>query len=390
MTRVLHLSYDGLLEPLGWGQVARYAMRMGREHEIHILSWEKPADLADAARVGQARSELERNGVHWHPLPWHARPPLVSKAYDLAVGTRVARRLVRGHAIQVVHGRSYVASVLALGLKRRMGLRFLFDMRGLWADDRVETGQMRAGSLVHRLAKRYERAFFSEADAIVSLTHAGKAALERWRVAPHVTVIPTCVDTDLFVPRARLWASGIRVGYVGSVGAHYRFDVVARAFAALRSRDHDATLSIVNRGQHDEIGAALDGAGVPRTAWSVRTASPQEVAGAMAGMDVGFFFFDATPAKAFSAPTRAAEFLACGLPFLSNRGIGDLDGLVRNEGVGILADDLDEASISTAIDALPKLLADPGLSARCRTAALSHFSLHAGVERYDALYRSLV
>lgn len=390
--RVLHISYDGLLEPLGWGQVARYALRLAKVHDVHLLTWEKPHDLADTPRVARVTASLRAAGVRWHALPYHRRPPVASKAFDLARGYAEARAIVRREGIHIVHARSYVPSVLALRLKRSLGTKFIFDMRGLWADDRAETGQMKHGGPMYRLAKRFERSFFAEADAIVSLTHAGKDALSRMGVAPPVDVIPTCVDTDLFRPLAKTSAEGrpLRVGYVGSVGPHYRFDVVARFFTILKEREPGSTLSIVNRGQHALVGKTLDDAGVPRDAWSVRAASPDDVPAAMSQMDVGAFFFDATPAKAFSAPTRVAEFLATGTPFVSNTRIGDVERIARDHAVGLLVEDFSDAALASAADALPKLLADPGVMARCEEAAARHFSLTEGVERYDRLYRRLV
>lgn len=364
-------------------------MRLAAKHEIHILSWEKPADLADAARVREAEERLAAAGVRWHRLPYHARPPLVSKAWDLAAGERAARRIVRAHSIEAVHARSYFPSVVALRLKRALGTRFLFDMRGLWADDRVETGQMRRGGSVYKVAKRYEAAFFREADAIVSLTDSGRDDLARRGVVARVEVVPTCVDTGLFRPRADGAGAGTRLGYVGSVGPHYRFDVVARFVAAFRRRDPRATLTVVNRGQHALVAAELGRAGVPRDAWTVEAARPDEVAAALQRMDAGVFFFDATPSKAYSAPTRVAEFLASGLPFVSNTRIGDLERLVAEDAVGILLDDFGEPAIDAAADALPKLLSDGALPGRCRAVAEARFSLAGGARRYDRLYEDL-
>ena len=44
------------------------------------------------------------------------------------------------YRLQIIHARSYVAYIIALAIKRITGIKFLFDMRGFWADERVEGG----------------------------------------------------------------------------------------------------------------------------------------------------------------------------------------------------------------------------------------------------------
>jgi len=45
------------------------------------------------------------------------------------------------HRLRIVHARSYVPSVMALAIKRLTGVKYLFDMRGFWADERAD-GQL--------------------------------------------------------------------------------------------------------------------------------------------------------------------------------------------------------------------------------------------------------
>ena len=42
--RVLYISYDGMLEPLGQSQVLAYQERLAANASLHLLSFEKPED----------------------------------------------------------------------------------------------------------------------------------------------------------------------------------------------------------------------------------------------------------------------------------------------------------------------------------------------------------
>jgi hypothetical protein len=72
-----------------------------------------------------------------------------------------------------------------------------------------------------------------------------------------------------------------------------------------------------------------------------------------------------------------------------NRGIGDLDGIVEKENVGILVESLSERGYVEAVDRLACLLQDPELPARCRRLAKSRYDLEAATATYHQLYREI-
>ena len=45
--RILYISYDGMLEPLGQSQVLSYLEGLAITNEIYLISFEKPNDWAE-------------------------------------------------------------------------------------------------------------------------------------------------------------------------------------------------------------------------------------------------------------------------------------------------------------------------------------------------------
>ena len=393
MARVLYVSYDGLMEPLGQSQVLAYLRPLARQHQIDLITFEKPSDWADTARRQPVAADVAGAGIVWHPLRYHKRLSLLSTAYDVARGLVVARRVVRRQGTQIVHTRSYVASVIALRLAASAGVRFLFDMRGFWPDEKVDAGTWRRGSAVYRLAKRFERAFLRRADAVVSLTEAGADELARFPGLgghrPDVTVIPTCADLDRYAPPPHPPRGPFVLGYVGNAAGWYRFEPVARLFGAVRRLRPDARLLIVNKGQHDHVWAVLDGAGVPRSAIEVVALDPSAVPDAVRQMHASAFFLTPSFSKQASAPTRLAELLGCGVPCLVRGGVGDAGRIVGHDRVGVVVDDVEPATIDDAAARLVAMADDPAVRGRCVETARRRFSLGKGVGAYDALYRRL-
>lgn len=389
MTGALYITYDGLLEPLGQSQVLAYLRGLSSRHRIHVMSFEKPHDWASSERERVAALVREA-GLVWHPLRYHKRPTAPATGYDIAAGVALGSYLVRRHGLDLVHARSYVPSVMALGIKRLTGARYIFDMRGLWADERVDGGIWPKDGTLYRAAKRFERRFLREADHVVSLTHAAVRELETWgEPLPPISVIPTCADLERFAPASSTRSGPLVLGYVGSAGTWYRFDAVVRAFVALRRLEPDARLLIVNRGQHELIRAELAKAEVPLEAVELVALSHADVPAAVRRMDLGVFFYQPSPSRVACAPTKLGELLGCGVPCITNTGVGDSADVLSRHGVGVAIEQFDEVSIEAAIRGSLRLVRDSRVSLRCVEAAHEEFSLVNGTEHYHRVYQTV-
>lgn len=386
-----------MLEPLGQSQVLAYLKRLGVDWCIHLISFEKSEDWANVAERDRIAKGIAVAGIVWHPLRYHKRPSALATAWDITCGIAVGLWLVARHRLRIVHARSYVSSVMALALKRLTGVKYVFDMRGFWADEKVDGGSWARSGFMYRLTKMFERHFLLAADHVVSLTNAGVREMNRFDYLqermPPVTVIPTCADLARFTPLPRVErgrsGGGCVLGYVGSVGTFYLFDEVAACFAQLLRMRPEARFLIVNRGQHDYIRERLTAAGVPDAAVELTSATHAEMPSQMARMDAGVFFIKPVFSKQASAPTKLAEFLGCGLPCLGNAGVGDMAEVLEGEQVGVALKAFDGVSMTAGLAQLLQLVADPGTRVRCVAAAHRHFSLDEGVARYRNIYERL-
>lgn len=386
--RVLYVSYDGALEPLGQSQVVAYLERLTSVADITLLSYEKPADLADRDRVDAMASRLGAARITWLPRRYHRQPPVLSTLFDVLIGCRVARRV----RADIVHARGYVPALIGLSVQRAGVARLLFDMRGFWVDEKVEAGHWRRGGLLHRIGKWWERRFLARADAIVSLTEAGireLPALGATRPGIPIVVIPTCADLDRFVPHADRVSREPVIGYVGTLSNWYLRDETLAYLAWTCRHIPRATVLMVTREDHAQLRADARRAGIPEGRLTLTTASFDEMPQIMQTMDVGVFFIRRCFSKRASAATKLAEFLACSVPVIINDGIGDSGAIVRGNDVGVVLDDASPATFeATAVD-FDRVLSDVTIRARCRQTAERLFSLADGVARYASLYEQL-
>jgi glycosyltransferase involved in cell wall biosynthesis len=235
-----------------------------------------------------------------------------------------------------------------------------------------------------------DRLFFN-ADALVSLTDAGRKILVDRGVTAPIEVIPCCADTDKFTWNGRSRKSVLRVVSLGSLGPGYCPEGVVGVFAAIKKLWPAATLRLVTRTDPAPIYYLATNAGVDRASIEVVSVHPEEVPRCLADADVGLCMIEPSFAKIASSPTKLAEYLASGIPVIANcEGIGDLGRIFGNDRVGVDLTSFDESGYTAAAARLGDLLADPLLSERCRAVACQSMSLESGVEKYWNLYQTCV
>ena len=390
---VLYISYDGMLEPLGQSQVLAYLERLAADRPIDLISFEKKADGSNKSAVEAIRKRCRSAGIRWHPMRYHKRPSAAATAWDIVAGSARATAIALRRKPSIIHVRSYVAGLMGLAAKRTSGAKLLFDMRGFWADERVDGGLWPAGGRLYRAAKRAEDKLLRASDHVVTLTHASADELLNFpavkaRKLP-ITVIPTCADLDRFTPAKKRPEGPFTLGYVGSIDHWYRLDDMLRCYAELLRIRPDARMLLVTRGSHDRIRERARSLGVPPDRIETAAADPAEVPTFVRRMTIAMALYEDSYSRVACAPTKLGEYLGCGVPCLGSAGVGDMQAILDGQDVGITLHGSDDAAIAAAMMELVDLADDPGIVERCRSAAEEIFDLEAGVAAYRRIYDGL-
>jgi len=396
LTKVLYISYDGIGDPLGRSQVLPYIKNLSQEGvEIYLVSFEKNIE-----RKNDLDKELSGLGIRWIPLRYH-KGPIFAKIWDIAAGMSSAGTAIRKNRIRIVHSRGYVAGFIAMCLKKVFSLKFIFDMRGLWVDEMVDAGVLIRNGLRYKIAKWVEKALLLSADEIIALTHALEDRIKR-SLYPRggtlpITIVPTCVDLELFYPARRKdtadapFKDRFVVSYFGSIGTYYNLSAVLDFYKILPLRFKNAYILIMANNSHASVKKMICEKGIGPDSYYLGFAAHEEVPGWLRNADVSIIFYNRKYSKEGCCPTKLGESLACGVPVIINDGVGDCSSIVRERNIGVVIKDFTEASYLKAIDEVKQLFKDrENLSKRCRIAAEELFSLDSGVEKYLAVYNKLV
>ena len=392
---ILYISYDGLLEPLGQSQVLAYQEQLAKDFDITLLSFEKPADLNNRQLLKSMQDRISKTSIKWIARRYHKAPSIFATSYDLLAGIVHCSYLIWRYKIKIVHARSYPPAFIALILKKLFGIKFLFDMRGFWADERVDGNIWKQDSQTYRIAKSLEKSFITNSDHIISLTNAAVNEMEKFpylaSASLPISVISTCVDLEKFTPKnENIGSEHFTLGYLGTVGTWYLFDETIQAFKTLLEIRPSAKILIINKGEHKFIQESLENQAIPLDSVEILSANHDEIPCLIKRMSATVFFLKPLFSKQASAPTKLGELLASGIPCLTNAGVGDMADIIENGGVGIALDEFSQRSIRHGIKGLIELTQQEDIIHKCRKTAELNFSLEDGINSYAKIYKSLI
>jgi glycosyltransferase involved in cell wall biosynthesis len=388
----LYICYLSLDEPLVQSQVLPYLRELASAGiKVRLLTFEKELKQKSADQLNAGRYALASHGITWSFLPYHKTPSIPATLYDVLAGAMHIVRLVRHDGVEVLHARAHIPMAMALIARRLARCQTIFDLRGLIAEEYVDAGIWHEGSIAFKAIKWIERAGLRQAEQIVVLTN----RVREWLIkndpmlANKITVIPCCVDRSRFATDADR-ADRFELVYAGSVVGLYLLEEMARFFLALKERRADAFFRILTHGSRAKVSAVLQGVGVREDDFEVVAVDPDEVPQNLSRARLGISFRKPTFSQIAASPTKIAEYLAAGLPVVSNAGTGDVDELLQSERVGLTVQSFDDASLAEAATQALMLTAEREIEARCRMAAAAHFDLgEIGGQRYREVYERI-
>jgi glycosyltransferase involved in cell wall biosynthesis len=403
---VLYISYDGMTDPLGQSQVIPYLEGLSKQGYVFtLLSFEKQERFA--LHKDEIATRLKQSHIDWVPLSYTKSPPVLSTLWDVWRMKRKAVELYHQKHFAIVHCRSYIASLVGVELKKSFGIKFVFDMRGFYADERVDGGLWKLNNPVYRWVhdyfKRREKEFLAAADYTISLTHKGKEIIHQWQQVKNqpvpIEVIPCCANLDLFSSaginpeflaaaktKFNIQPGEFILSYLGSLGTWYMPDEMMDFFYQLLQQRPDARFLFITQDTKASVVARAAKKNIPPDKIIVAHAKHHEVPAYLALSTAALFFIKPVFSKKASSPTKQGEIMGLGIPQVCNSGVGDVDE-ITDEKCGVLVHQFTAAEYKNAIATLLATTYQPGY---IRQKAEDIYALQQGVARYKKVYESIM
>ena len=148
----------------------------------------------------------------------------------------------------------YRVGIPALRAARKLGIPFIYEMRGMWEESAVASGRWKSGGLAYRRFRRMETKVLRAADSVVCISETlRKEAISRGVEEDKISVVPNAVDaevlrneSDLFHEMKDKLEDKLVVGYIGSLRELEGVDLTAEAVSILRKKGVDVNFFVLS------------------------------------------------------------------------------------------------------------------------------------------------
>jgi len=412
---ILFVSYDGMTDPLGQSQVLPYIREITKSnYEYTLISFEK-SDRYIKFNDAISKFFLESN-INWQPIRYADKIPIVSTIWNVFRLQRKVFKLHKKKPFDLFHSRSHIPSLVAQKLQKTQNVPYVFDMRGFWADERVDGGVWNLSNPIFKkiftFFKTKEIEFIEEANAIVSLTQNGKNEIYSWQHLEStptnlknkildIEVIPCCVDTNLFnhqntnknniytlKKELKINDENFVLGYVGSIGTWYMLPEMLDFFKVLKDRLPNAIFLFITNEPAEKIKAVASSKNINTSDIIVNSCLHAEVPTYISLFTVSIYFILPAYSKKASSPTKQGELMVMGIPIICNANVGDADKIISETNSGWVVNNFEQQEYETITQ---KIISQPLPD---KNTIIQHgikeFNLQTGAEKFRKTYERIL
>ena len=402
MKHIVYLSYDGITDSLGQSQVLPYIFGINEvnRYKLTIISFEKNKNLNNL-RANISKDLMDSN-IDWIILKYTKNPPIISTLFDLYKLNTAIYKLIKNNSIDLIHARSYITSIIALRFKKSNKIPFIFDMRGFYADERIDGKIWKKNHFIYKYVYKYfkikERQFLQLSNHIISLTCSGKKEILSWRLPnlSPITIIPCCTDNKLFKKEnikdikneLYLKDSDFIISYIGSVGTWYMLDEMLDFFNVLIHKKSNSKFLFVTKDNSKIIYEKCAKKNIPKSAILIKESSREMMPSYIGLSNFSIFFILPSYSKKASSPTKMGEIMNLGIPIICNSGIGDVDEIMKKSMPELLLKKFNTKEFERVID----LILNTFKADRKKIIKISHdyYSLNNGIKKYIDIYNQVL
>lgn len=406
--KILFISYDGMTDNLGQSQVIPYMAGLSKlGFDICILSAEKTEVYQN--KKTEIEDLLNLNNIKWLPIKYTKKPPIISTILDIIKIKKKAKEYHLKNNIDIVHCRSYISAFAGLYLKRKYGIKFIFDMRGFYADERVDGKIWNTDKFIYKSIYKYfknkEKEYIANADYTISLTNSARKIISEWSFFKElnlpIEVIPCCADNEHFSrnnidnslvehfkQKLNIKNDDFIISYLGSVGTWYMLDEMLLFYKQLLLVKPNSKFLFITKDEHEEIYKKASKFEIPTDKLILQGASRNEVPTLLSLSKISIFFIKPVFSKKASSPTKLAEILSMGIPVIANSNVGDIDEIFSQNKIGLIVNEFNNEEFNRIIGNINDALNIP--KENLINTSNNLFSLQKGIESYNKVYNSLL
>lgn len=287
---------------------------------------------------------------------------VISFAVDMTLLLIVVIYLGIRKDIDIVHARSYIPGIFGVLMKMFFNTKFVFDPRGILPEEVILARNWKPENIFYRIMKWLEKKIIKNADSIIVLST--NFAYHYKKIYPHeaINIIPCCTDTSHFFydPNLRkeirtklnLENKLVVLFTMGCFVPYQILDEAIYIFKLIKSQDSTASLLLLTGDTQKTkiyISAKIEEGkfkeDITEKDILIMNVPFQEMPAYVNAADVALLVRAPSIVSKVASPVKFAEYLACGVPVIAYKDIGDTGGIIEKYQIGVIIDPQSEESI---------------------------------------------
>jgi hypothetical protein len=399
-----HSFKDPLFNGLMYQYILGHQKASGQQYRYHIVTEEQAAYALSAEEQTKIQAELQKQDLFWHPMPYRGgKFILFKKLWNFISLFFKIWGIKRKEKAKVIVGFLAIAGGYAYIISRILRLKlmvFCFEPHSLYMK---EFGIWSEKSLKYKILSKVEYLQATRADYVTGPTIHTIDLLKKWNSKAALFRVPISVDTEKFTfseeDRQRIRTQynipedRYVMLYLGKFnGIYYNEKEVAEFCKQLIDFDSRIFIFTISPTPSEDVEKAYLEAGLANSDFLVLNKIPyEEIEGYISACDMGMVAIPPLDSQKYRTPVKIGNYLACGIPFLLNRGIADDDIMAEEEQVGVVFEDLNAPDFSIPFSTLKKFMQEDktSLQTRCRAAAIKHRGIQNSVEVLEKMIQEV-
>ncbi len=384
---------------MGNSQIIPYILGLNNNkfYKFTIISFEKK-------KIPNSLKELiSKNDIKWYKLGFTPKYFFLLKFLDLIKIIIFPLLIIIFYKIDLVHCRGQLPALPGIIAKKLLKKKFIFDCRGLWADERLDNKSWNKEKFIHNLTyiffKKIEKILFSFSDHNIVLTTKVRDFLikDNKYNKKDFTIIPCSANfnhfnilgsTQIINKKKKLGINNYDfiIGYFGSISNIYHPDQMIKFFQFCKNIKKNTIILFFSDNFEYLKNNSINFNDLDDKDYLLINSNYKDLPIHYNICDLTLSFVKNTDARKASSPTKIGESLACGVPVLSNRGIGDLDTHLNFNNISIIDVNKDEElkKISMLIKKFKSLNRH-----KIRNIGKKYYDLDTAIMKYEEIYKKL-
>lgn len=235
---------------------------------------------------------------------------------------------------------------LAILKKLRFKVSLVTDVHGVVSEEVIALGIYNRNSLFHKLDRYLEKMVITSSNKVIYVSEKMKNYYKLYN--DEAFTIPCFYDEKIFYfdesnreeIRDKLnFKDKIVFVYSGSTLPWQKIEETFKIFAEIKKIEKKAFLLVLSGTDREFFYDFAEKYFIDKNDIYISSLEQNQMKKFLSASDFAFMLRDENLLNDVSSPTKFCEYLACGLPVIISKGVGDFTELVRKNNIGIVVDD---------------------------------------------------